>query len=192
MDKVTLSIIDTLKEIIVGQVGELVYPAGKKSPDVFQQTAAYIKFLPITACIEFMGACYDEQPFDTSRLDKPNIVETRFNTALKNLFDKAYHPFAKADNAYYFYMNLRNPMIHQLRPHAGIAFTTRKESLEDKTEHLKVINNSEKDLLILVLEDFYDDLRIAAERLIRFFENGTLTNKKGENAFLTIFDPKSA
>jgi hypothetical protein len=192
MDNVTLSIIETLKEIIIGQVGELVYPEGKKSPDIFQQSAAYIKFLPITACIEFMGACYDEQPFETTRIDKQSIVETRFNTALKKLFNKKYHPFANANNDYYFYMNLRNSMIHQLRPRSGIAFTTRKESLEDKTEHLKVINNSGKDWLILVLEDFYDDLKIAAEKLIRSFENGTLTNKKGENSFLNIFDPKSA
>lgn len=191
MDKITLTIIETLKQIVIGQVGELVYPNGKKSPDIFQQSAAYIKFLPVTTCIEFMGACYDELPFETTRVEKQSIVETRFNTALKNLFNKKYHPFAKSDNEYYFYMGLRNSLIHQLRPSHGIAFTTRKESIEDNTAHLNISNISGKNMLILVLEDFYDDLNKAADKLIRSFKDGTLTNKKGENAFINIVDPKA-
>lgn len=190
MDNITLSIVETLKQIVIAQIGELVYPEGKKKGDVFQQSAAYIKFMPIISCIEFMGACYDEQPFETSRLDKKSIVETRFNTALKKLFNKKYHPFAKADSKFYFYMGLRNSMIHQLRPSLRIAFTTRRESLVDETKHLAVININGNEMLILVLEDLYDDLKEAAEKLIRFFENGTVTNRKGENAFLSIMTPK--
>lgn len=189
MDKIVLSIIDTLKSIVIGQIGDLVYPEGKKSPDIFNQPAAYIKFLPITACIEFMGACYDELPFETSRVDKQSIVETRFNKALKNLFSKEYHPYSKADNTYYFYMRLRNSMIHQLRPSGGIVFTTRKEAKEDKTQHLKISSIGEQSFLVLVLEDFYDDLKKAAEKLIREYETGKLTNKKGESAFISVFNP---
>jgi hypothetical protein len=190
MDKITISIIDTLKSIIIGQIGELIYPQGKKSPDIFYQPTAYIKFLPITASIEFMGACYDEFPFETSRVEKQSIVETRFNKALKNLFTKEYHPYSKSDNSYYFYMKLRNSMIHQLRPGSGIVFTTRKEAKEDRTEHLKVSSIEKHSFLVLVLEDFYDDLKKAAEKLIREYETGKLTNKKGNSAFISVFDPK--
>jgi hypothetical protein len=80
-------------------------------------------------------------------------------------------------------------MIHQLRPSLGIVFTTRKESIEDKTEHLKIITKSGQSFLVLVLEDFYDDLKKAAEKLIRSFETGQLTNKKDEDAFINIFNP---
>lgn len=191
MDKTTLSIIKTIKAIIINEIDGLIYPSSKKSPDIFSQTSPYIKFLPLTACIEFMGACYDELPFETSRLDKVDIVEKRFNTALTKLFDKKYHPFARADNHFYFYKKLRNGMIHQLRPGQGIMFTTRKESIEDKTEHLKIITNKDNTFLILVLEDFYDDLRNAAECLIRKYESKKLTNKKGDMAFIDVYDIKA-
>ena len=68
----------------------------------------YIKFLPIISSIEFLGACYDELPFDTTRLDKEDIVGKRFNIALKNLFDKKYWPYTKSDNEFYFYKKLEH------------------------------------------------------------------------------------
>lgn len=190
MDKTTLSIINIIKEVIIIEIGDLIYPENKKSSEIFSQSSPYIKFLPITACIEFMGACYDELPFETSRLDKEDIVERRFNTALINLFGRRYHPYAKADNDFYFYKKLRNGMIHQLRPGQGILFTTRKESLEDKTKHLVPTTIGNHKCLILVLEDFYDDLQKAAERLIRQFESKELTNKKGDMAFISVYDLK--
>ena len=191
MDKITLSIIETLKAVIINEIGGLIYPHGKKSTDIFEQTSPYIKFLPITSCIEFMGACYDERPFETSRIDNQKIVETRFNVALKNLFDKRYNPFMKASSDFYLYKKLRNCLIHQLRPGFGIVLTTRSESIKDKTEHLKTISHNGKDFLVLVLEDFYDDLKKAAEKLIHKFESNKITNKKGENAFLDIISPSN-
>lgn len=186
IDKTTLSIIETIKAVIIGEIGGLIYPSDKKVTDVFPQSSPYIKFLPITACIEFMGACYDELPFETSRIDKQGIVETRFNVALNNLFDKKYKPFAKASSDFYFYMKLRNGMLHQLRPLPGIVFTTRKEAKEDETEHLGKIKFNGQTVVVLVLEDFYDDLKKAAEKLIVMFENKKLTNRKGSNPFINI------
>ena len=169
--------------MIINEIGGLIYPNGKSVNDIFKQSSPYIKFFPIISSIEFLGACYDELPFDTTRLNKEDIVEKRFNIALKNLFDNKYLPFAKADSEFYFYKKLRCSMIHQLRPGIGIMFTTRLESKEDKTEHLKKEKNG---YIILVLEDFYDDLKKASEKLIYQFNNKKITNKKGELAFLEV------
>jgi hypothetical protein len=188
LDKTTLNILDIIRGVIAGEVGCLIYPEGKKSPDIFQQSHAYIKFLPVVACIEFLGACYDEFPFDTTRLDKRDLVEDRFNKALKELFDKKYLPFSKSNHKFYFYKKLRCSMIHQLRPGAGIMFTTRKESFEDQNKHLK---EDQLGHLILVLEEFYDDLQKAANKLITLFERKKITNKKGELAFIDILDYKN-
>ena len=181
-DKSTLTIISTIQTVIINEIGGLIYFDGKSNKDVFEQKSPYIKFLPIISSIEFLGACYDELPFDTTRLDKEDIVERRFNAALKNLFDKKYLPYTKSDSEFYLYKKLRCKMIHQLRPGEGIFFTTRFESVQDKTGHL----NKAEIGLILVLEDFYDDLKKAAEKLISQYQNNKITNKKGNFAFIDI------
>lgn len=119
LDRTTLTILEIIKGVIAGEVACLIYPEGKRSPEVFQQSHAYIKFLPVIACIEFLGACYDEFPFDQTRLEQRDLVEDRFNKALKELFDKKYLPYSKAASNFYFYKKLRCPMIHQLRPGKG-------------------------------------------------------------------------
>lgn len=186
LDNTTLSIVETIKTVIIGEIGGLIYPDNKKHTDIFHQSSPYIKFLPITTCIEFMGACYDELPFETSRVDKQSIVETRFNIALNKLFDNKYKPYAKASSDFYFYMKLRNSMIHQLRPGSGIVFTTRKEAKEDNNAHLNKIKFQGQTVLVLILEDFYDDLKKAAEKLIFLFETKKVTNKKGEKPFISV------
>ena len=80
-------------------------------------------------------------------------------------------------------------MIHQLRPGKGIMFTTRIESKENKTEHLK---RDKLGNLILVLEDFYDDLKRASEKIINQFEKKKITNKKGELAFIDVINMNSS
>lgn len=189
LDKTTLSILQIIQGVIVGEVGCLIYPEGTKSPDVFQQSNAYIKFLPVVSCIEFLGACYDEFPFETQRMSQKDIVEDRFNKALKELFDKKYLPFSKGNHRYYLYKKLRCTMIHQLRPGKGVMFTTRKEAIEDGNSHL---TEDEQGHLILVLEDFFDDLQKAALKLVSLFERKKLTNKKGGLAFIEVLEYRTA
>ena len=78
-------------------------------------------------------------------------------------------------------------MIDQLRPGKGIMFTTRKEAIEDKTKHLQVDQYGH---LILVLEDFYDDLQKAAKKIVNLFDQKKITNKKGNMAFIDILEYK--
>ena len=86
LDNSTLSILDIIKTLIICDLHELIYSDNEQNQKIFEQSSAYIKFIPIITCFEFLGACYDELPFDTSRLNKEDIVETRFNIALKKLF----------------------------------------------------------------------------------------------------------
>lgn len=187
-DKITLSIIQTVETVLIGEIGGLIYPEGKGQKDLFIQTSPYIKFLPIICAIEFLGALYDEHPFDTTRLDKGKIVETRFNTALRELFNKKYLPFTKESHKNYFYEKLRCGMVHQLRPGSGISFTTRIESIEDRHKHLK---ENDSGNLIIVLEDLYDDLKLASNKIIRDIKSNKITNKKGEQAFIDIHNKKN-
>jgi len=183
LDSTTLSIVDVIKDIIAGELGCLIYPEGKVTGDTFRQSHAFIKFLPVVSSIEFLGACYDEFPFETPRMEQRDIVEDRFNKALKELFPKKYLPFSKAAHKYYFYKKLRCSMIHQLRAGRGIMFTTRMEAVTDNNIHLK---EDPAGNLILVLEDLYDDLQKAALKLARLFEQKRLTNKKGEQPFIQV------
>jgi hypothetical protein len=182
-DTTTLTIIQTIEAVLIGEIGGLIYPEGKGQKDVFVQTSPFIKFLPIICSIEFLGAVYDEHPFDTTRLDNEKIVETRFKKGLKELFPKQYLPFTKESHKNYFYTKLRCAMVHQLKPGKGISFTTRRESFEDGHKHL---TENSTGVLILVLEDFYDDLKLAAEKIIRHIKSNKITNKKGEQTFLAI------
>jgi hypothetical protein len=51
------------------------------------------------------------------------------------------------------------------------------------TTHLKPIKDCR---LVLVLEDFFDDLEKAATKLIDQFNSGLITNNKGGKHFIAI------
>lgn len=165
----TLTLISSIEAIILTELKNIIYRY-KGSP--------YIKFLLLVNSVEFLGSCLDEH-----EITKTKESEERFNKALKKLFDKKYHKYANKNSNPYFFSDLRCGMIHQLRPLNHIAFTTREESEEDGNEHLK--SNSDGHF-ILVLEDFYDDLEKATNKLIRDMKSGKITHKKGEKGFLDI------
>ena len=182
-----LSVLQTINALILSEIKALIYPCEEVINLEKKQQSPFIKFLPLATSIEFMGACYDEFPFDCTKETVKKIYEKRFNKALKELFDKKYHKFANADSKHYRYIGLRCGMVHQMRPGPGILFTTRKESIEDNNPHLSIDDDGG---LILVLEDLYDDIEKAANGLIRKFEENKLSNKKGDQAFLKIKDYK--
>ena len=183
VDNYTHSVISLIKSVILEELKTLIYPNGKNESFKKRHEAPYIMFSPILVCIEFLGACYDELPFEQTRLEKKDIVEERFKKAIKHLFSNKYDKYNKSDSKYYLYKKLRCPMIHGLRLGGKIALTTRFESIQDKTEHL--VPDSE-DYLILVLENLYDDLEKAALKIIREFKTEKLTNKKGNKPYLNV------
>jgi len=186
MDKQTqtsnISVIRTIDLVVLGEIQNLVYPNETVKSLECSQPSPLIKFLPIAAAIEFLGACYDELPFKT-----PKASETRFKKALQELFDKKYHKYAKADSKHYLYEKFRCGMVHQLRPTGGIMLTTRREAKEDGNTHLC---SGPNETIILVLEDLYDDLKAASEKLKRKFQSGKLTNKKQDKDYIRITEFK--
>lgn len=179
-DPFTLSVKQTISSLIIDELGQMIYPSDEVRRLKKRQPSPFIKFLPIAVCIEYLGACFDSKPFDCS--DR-GISEKRFNIALEELFPNKYRGFNKNRKVHYLYSSFRCAMIHQLRPTGGIIFTTRLEASKDNRVHLQI---NEKGLLSLVLEDFYDDLLLAATRLIEKFENGTLLNLKGDEGYIGI------
>lgn len=177
------SVISVIKTVIIVELKKLIYPNGKNESFKKSHGSPYIMFSPILVCIEFLGACYDEFPFEQTRLDKKDIVEERFKKAIKKLFPEKYDKYNKSDSNYYLYKKFRCPMIHGLRLGSKIAVSTRFNSIKDKTKHLDI---DSEEYLILVLEDLYDDLEKAALRIIRKFETKQLTNKKGDKHYWKV------
>ncbi|OFZ02009.1 MAG: hypothetical protein A3K10_10580 [Bacteroidetes bacterium RIFCSPLOWO2_12_FULL_31_6] len=180
-DKTFTTITEAIKRIILKELQYHIYPNGNEVDNTIEQPNFYTKFIMIAPCIEFLGACYDEMDFDSTRLDHDKIVERRFNTALKKIFPKSYLPFSKSKATYSLYRFYRCAILHQLRPGEGIALTTRKDASENKQVHLQITVNKE---LILVIEDLFDDLKKAAQKVIDGYENGSITNKKGVLPFI--------
>lgn len=139
-----------------------------------------IKFIYLAVGIEYLGACLDEYDFLEERESK-----NRFNRALKKLFPKKYPPFAKVDAKINLFEQFRCAFVHQLRPGKDIAVTHRNESKEQGTTHLKKTFDG---MLILVLEDLFDDFEKASKELIRLEQMGKLPTKKLKQNYLRVFD----
>jgi hypothetical protein len=165
----TLTLTDTVNSILLGELKSIIYT---------HKGSAYIKFLNIAICIEYLGACLDHHPFD-----KEGESETRFNDALKDLFDKKYNKYAKAGSDVYLYEDFRCRFVHQLRPSKKIVLTHREESKVEGTTHLKPIKDGR---LVLVLEDLFDDFEKAAKKLIYKFRTRKITNNKGDKDFIEV------
>lgn len=161
----SLSIGDVIREIVQKELGEIIAHEG--SP--------YMKFVLIATSLEFLGACMDE--YD---MDERGHSEDRFNAALK-LHSKRYVKYARAGSTIYLYEVFRCGMVHMLSPkNNSVQLTTRNYVNSD--QHL-VENNGQ---VTLVLEDFYDDLRMAGDKVIRLFEKKKLPKMKLDQKFLSI------
>jgi hypothetical protein len=171
--KSDINIRESIELFVIGQIGLLI-EGDKKT--------AYVKFLLIINCIEFLGAALAEKPIETEKQS-----EERFNNAIKKLFSSKYRQFANESNQYYFYRNLRCGMVHQLRPLGKIGFTTRQEAKQDGNTHLAVEENG---FLVLVLEDFYDDLKKAALKYIRDSKSGKITTQRGKDAHVSVYNKR--
>lgn len=168
-----LSGIQTIDAVLLKEFKNLVYKPG--SP--------YIKFVLFPPVIEYLGACLDEFDFT-----EDGHSEERFNQALKKLFPNKYKPFTKSSSQYYMYQGFRCNMVHRLIP-STFTLTTKAEAVQDGNVHLG-LDKLNKNRTILVLEDFYDDVEKAANKLKRFFEQGKAPKKKGEEGQLRITDLK--
>jgi len=79
------------------------------------------------------------------------------------------------------YEKFRCPLLHQLRPSKVIGFSHKKESIIEGTTHLKPIENG---ILVLILEDFFDDFEKACKKLILLNNKGELPTKKNNEDYI--------
>lgn len=167
IDSKQLSVLDSIKAIQIKEFRSII---------LNHKGSSFVKFLLLAVGIEYLGACLDEKPFN-----EPHESEDRFNRALKKLFDKKYHKFTKKAAKVYLYRDFRCNFVHQIRPAKNIVITHTDESRRENTKHLENIIDSP---LVLVLEEFYNDYEKACNRLIRGFESGKYSNKKGNQGYL--------
>jgi hypothetical protein len=116
------------------------------------------KFILITVGIEFLGACLDKQ-----HLNATARSEIRFNSAILKLFPRKYHHFVKKESVPNFYLDFRCPVIHQFRPGRSVFLCSRQDMDTENRKHLAYHTEG---ALILVAEDFYEDLAAAGKKLI--------------------------
>lgn len=126
---------------------------------VIQSGAGYLAFSLIAQGIELLGALLDEQEFNDS-----NLSEDRFRTALRELFPKTYMGHSTKGAEFYLYEDLRCGMAHVLRPQGRIGFIGRTEAREMRVSHLQPVDHEGRRLLVLVLEDLFDDFSEACRK----------------------------
>jgi hypothetical protein len=156
-----LSTKQTIEALILNDLKQIVYTTG----------APYIKFLFFPIVIEYLGACLDYYAFNEN-----GHSEERFNKSLNKLFPNKYKEFTKSDSKFYMYEGFRCNMIHRLKPE-NYVLTTREEAKNDHNQHL-VIDTIRQEKICLILEDFYDDIVKAVNKLTKMFKNGKAPKQK--------------
>ncbi len=148
MDKIKPQrLTDQIKQVILDDYSSIMQVPGN----------TISKFILIAVGIEFLGACLDKQSIkSTARGEK------RFNATITKLFPAKYHHFVKAGSVPNLYADFRCPVIHQFTSEKSIFLCTRQEA--GSAKHLTY---NPEGALVLVAEDFYDDLANAAMELIK-------------------------
>ncbi|HEY5704786.1 MAG TPA: hypothetical protein VIS96_04350 [Terrimicrobiaceae bacterium] len=136
----------------------------------------YYAFSVICQAIEVLGSIYDQKS-----LDDYGASETRFDNAITNLFrDKRYR-----EKQELFYSFLRGPLIHQLRPGAGLFLASEQKDRIKQDNHLE--KHVDSGSVILVIERFLADFIDAFEKFKRELnQRKDLDNKKVEQPFIYV------
>lgn len=154
---ISLTSKNIIEEVILREIKTIVYSKDCAS-------APYSKFILIATAIEFLGACADTFEFTTEK-----ISEDRFNKGL-SYFNKKYHRYTKNSSDIYLYEGFRCGLVHQLRPTSKVGLSERGKG----HKNLEITKDTHK--LILVLEDFYDDLEKAAKNFLKLAQEGRIPN----------------
>ena len=138
----------------------------------------YLSFGVMASMIEFLGACFDEDDFFN-----PGCSKKRFQKAVDALdaFTN-YRKYNKGDK-HDLYKNLRCGMAHIGRPGKEIAFTEKRDKAA-KDKHLEICKTTDGVRLVLVCEDFFDDLNKASQELITKMKLSDWTGKRHHEPFM--------
>jgi hypothetical protein len=145
---------------------------------VTYSTTPYISFMPLIQGIEYLGAIQDDHDFE-----KRYESECRFNKGLKLMGDRYLDIKSKSGQKVDLYHDFRCPMIHQFRHEQSKITLTHRFNNPVIFEHLSF---DWEDKLVIVLDDFYGDIKSAAEELIKKILLGEISHTKVKNPFLTL------
>lgn len=152
----------TKANLLISRIREVILADFARIMESTEGTSG--KFILIAVGIEFLGACIDRQSVKaTARSEK------RFNSAIVKLFPKKYHHFVKKESVPNLYFDYRCPVIHQFSPAKSVALYSRKEAVAGGFLHLTYNPGGS---LVLIAEDFYDDLANAGLKLIKQLSPG--------------------
>lgn len=129
------------------------------------KTNVYLSFVLIAIAIEFLGRCIN----DNIEWDTENASKKLFNKAIKELMPK-YQP-------YRLYQLLRCGLAHYLAPQQGLSLS----ELKNGTINLSTTSDG---ILVLNIEDFYNDFRCACEKVIYGIDQKLYKNQKMYKLFL--------
>jgi hypothetical protein len=148
---VSMTLSDFIRAVFLHDLRRMIYDADLH----------YLGFGTIAVGIEFIGACFDQYPFN-----KEGLSLRRFNSGIRRLarVDSRYQQHNQPSSPYCLYRFLRCGMAHVMRPHGPVLFSSRSHWSEDSSMHLLTeVNNK----LLLICEDFYDDFAKSCEELIQ-------------------------
>lgn len=135
----------------------------------------YLSFIVMSAAIEFLGACLDNQSFHTS-----SRSQIRFEKAINEIPALSkYRGFLGKGSGINLYTELRCGLIHAALPQSGIELTEWADVVCGQ-KHMEIIsldNRSTNPRLILVCEDLYDDIHKAAGEVLQMLNSGKYVHK---------------
>lgn len=168
-----MTVKEFIQNVLIGEIKKIQQEEGHH----------YISFGLISQGIEFLGACLDNEPFNTNTR---GISSQRFNKAITELFDSKYHTFVKTRSTEQFdlYGNLRCGLLHVFVPGADLEVIQESE-IKDYGEHLDVKNLRNNDRLILVSQNLMADFENACNNIIARIDNNQITNNKVYNQLLS-------
>lgn len=163
-----------LRHFLIKELSELIKMNGQP----------FLKFIPLIAGIEFLGACYDNRPFDEERWSKK-----RFKKAI-SLMGNKYQRFDGSQRQKYpcLYEDFRCPMIHQFRTNQDKFRLTALQYDCMDNERREYHLSFHEGVYIIVLEELYKDFVTAVNKTIDDIKNKKLNIGKLKESHVVIRD----
>jgi len=146
----------------------------EETENLVRQGFYHFAFVIMSQALETLGSFLDSKPLkarDQSKL--------RFSHAINKLMPVNY---AQLNNNHSLYDQLRASLAHTFTSSRQIILSSRTNH-EFGKKHLQ----KQDDKLILVAEDFYEDLKKACLRLLNGMEKGIVSDKKINTEFYYCF-----
>lgn len=130
---------------------------------IIDSNALFMKYVLLGQTIEVLGALLDNKPMKAK-----GQSAKRFNHAINSLFGGEYRVH---NSNYFLYDKLRNQMTHSFIPGGDI------ELYNNRTQTTKQHLSKENGVLVMIADDFYNDIVKACDRLLYLIKVGKVKAK---------------